>query len=100
MVLFPWRHKPWSRAQRQTPSTPGVNPGSGGSGFVGGNGNGSAIGNGYAYAPPREDVNSPDLYIPGGSLTFQKEDDELNFQIGIGFKMRFLDRGICSFDWT
>lgn len=42
LVLFPWRHKPWSRKQA-----------------VGANGQ-----EGW-YLPPREDVNSPDMYIPG-----------------------------------
>ncbi|KAG6074726.1 hypothetical protein E4U16_002672 [Claviceps sp. LM84 group G4] len=41
LVLFPWRHKPWSRKQA-----------------VGVNGQ-----EGW-YLPPREDVNSPDMYIP------------------------------------
>ncbi|KAF7547765.1 hypothetical protein G7Z17_g7496 [Cylindrodendrum hubeiense] len=41
LVLFPWRHKPWSRKQA-----------------VGANGQ-----EGW-YLPPRDDVNSPDMYIP------------------------------------
>ncbi|KAL6858120.1 Protein transport protein yif1 [Amphichorda felina] len=41
LVLFPWRHKGWSRKQA-----------------VGANGQ-----EGY-YLPPREDINSPDMYIP------------------------------------
>ncbi|KEY68769.1 hypothetical protein S7711_00639 [Stachybotrys chartarum IBT 7711] len=41
LVLFPWRHKPWSRQQA-----------------VGVNGQ-----EGW-YLPPREDINSPDMYIP------------------------------------
>lgn len=41
LVLFPWRHKGWSRKQA-----------------VGANGQ-----EGW-YLPPREDVNSPDMYIP------------------------------------
>ncbi|CBQ68907.1 conserved hypothetical protein [Sporisorium reilianum SRZ2] len=61
IVLFPWRHKPWSRAHRhsaavgggvssayaETPST--VKTASSGT---------------EGYLPPRDDVNSPDLYIP------------------------------------
>ncbi|RYP69959.1 hypothetical protein DL771_005750 [Monosporascus sp. 5C6A] len=43
LVLFPWRHKPWSRKQT-----------------VGPNGQ-----EGW-YLPPRDDINSPDMYIPGG----------------------------------
>ena len=45
LVLFPWRHKPWSRKQA-----------------VGPNGQ-----EGW-YLPPRDDVNSPDMYIPVMSL--------------------------------
>ncbi|KAI1320424.1 YIF1-domain-containing protein [Xylariaceae sp. FL0255] len=41
LVLFPWRHKPWSRKQ-----APGPN------------------GQDAWYLPPRDDVNSPDMYIP------------------------------------
>lgn len=41
IVLFPWRHRPWSRQQRLSH-------------------NGQ---DGY-YLPPREDTNSPDMYIP------------------------------------
>ncbi|KAL9947781.1 Protein yif1b [Verticillium nonalfalfae] len=41
LVLFPWRHKPWSRKQATGPN--------GQDGF---------------YLPPRDDVNSPDMYIP------------------------------------
>ena len=42
LVLFPWTHKPWSRKQA-----------------VGVNGQ-----EGW-YLPPRDDINSPDMYIPG-----------------------------------
>lgn len=45
LVLFPWRHKPWSRKQS-----------------VGPNGQ-----EGW-FLPPREDLNSPDMYIPGRSI--------------------------------
>lgn len=38
LVLFPWRHKPWSRK--------------------------TAAGREGWYLPPRDDVNSPDMYIP------------------------------------
>ncbi|KAF2403198.1 ER to Golgi transport protein-like protein Yif1 [Trichodelitschia bisporula] len=41
LVLFPWRHRPWSRQQRLSHN--------GQDGF---------------FLPPREDVNSPDMYIP------------------------------------
>lgn len=43
IVLVPWRHRPWSR----TPSP-----------------HGSAASGGPLFLPPREDVNSPDMYIP------------------------------------
>lgn len=84
LVLFPWRHKPWSRAQR---GNSGV-----GSGFVGGqttpggpnsngggNGNGGSVG--YTYLPPREDVNSPDLYIPGEFCLEDKERMSFEFSM-------------------
>ena len=47
LVLFPWRHKPWSRSQRPS-SSPQSTP------------------NQYQYyfLPPRDDLNSPDMYIP------------------------------------
>ncbi|KAI9809343.1 MAG: hypothetical protein M1825_002635 [Sarcosagium campestre] len=41
LVLFPWRHRPWSRKQAISAS--------GQEGF---------------FLPPREDINSPDMYIP------------------------------------
>jgi hypothetical protein len=41
LVLFPWRHKPWSRKQAIGPS--------GQEGW---------------FLPPRDDINSPDMYIP------------------------------------
>ncbi|KAI0682389.1 YIF1-domain-containing protein [Cytidiella melzeri] len=44
VVLFPWRHKPWSRKVTR-------------------------LENGQSeWAPPREDINSPDLYIPSMAL--------------------------------
>lgn len=43
LVLFPWRHKPWTRRQ-------GTGPG--------------PRGQEAWYLPPREDINSPDMYIP------------------------------------
>lgn len=45
LVLFPWRHKPWSRQQRPSAS-------------------GAQDQNSYYFLPPREDLNSPDMYIP------------------------------------
>lgn len=41
IVLFPWWHRPWSRQQRM-----------------------SSNANDVVYLPPREDINSPDMYIP------------------------------------
>jgi len=41
IVLFPWRHRPWSRQQRMSNNSQDT-----------------------YYLPPREDVNSPDMYIP------------------------------------
>ncbi|KAL8719145.1 MAG: hypothetical protein Q9225_003807 [Loekoesia sp. 1 TL-2023] len=46
LVLFPWRHKPWSREQR--PSHSSSDPSS----------------SNYHFLPPRDDLNSPDMYIP------------------------------------
>ena len=46
LILVPWRHKPWSRQVRRNEITGTVE----------------------GYKPPREDINAPDLYIPGISL--------------------------------
>lgn len=48
LVLFPWRHKPWSRQQR--PSTT--------------SGAQDSASYSYYFLPPRDDLNSPDMYIP------------------------------------
>jgi protein transport protein YIF1 len=48
IVLVPWWHRPWSRQQR-----------------ISNNGQ-----DGY-YLPPREDINSPDMYIPSKILPSQ-----------------------------
>ncbi|KAL8912229.1 MAG: hypothetical protein Q9172_007534 [Xanthocarpia lactea] len=45
LVLFPWRHKPWSREQRPSHSSP-------------------SDASNYYFLPPRDDINSPDMYIP------------------------------------
>lgn len=45
LLLWPWRHRPWSRGVVRSETT-GVAEG---------------------WKPPREDVNCPDLYIPGQS---------------------------------
>ncbi|KIV85194.1 hypothetical protein PV11_00921 [Exophiala sideris] len=53
IVLFPWRHKPWTRQQaRMTTSSTGAD--------------GSMTQQSYSfnYLPPRDDLNSPDMYIP------------------------------------
>ncbi|PWN47107.1 YIF1-domain-containing protein [Violaceomyces palustris] len=57
LVLFPWRHKPWSRAHRHS-SNGGSYSGSGRE-----TPSGKSAG-AEGYLPPRDDVNSPDLYIP------------------------------------
>jgi len=59
LILFPWRHKPWTRRVRRTDQ--GYGQGQGGSGQV-------AQGGAGEWMPPREDVNSPDLYIPSMAL--------------------------------
>ena len=43
LLVFPWRHKPWSRQVRRN----------------------EVSGTTEGYKPPREDINAPDLYIPG-----------------------------------
>lgn len=48
IILFPWWHRPWSRQQRHSPD-PTTTASS-------------------LYLPPREDVNSPDMYIPTMAL--------------------------------
>ena len=47
LVLFPWRHKPWSRKHAGGPN-----------------------GQDGWYLPPRDDINSPDMYIPGLSTFY------------------------------
>jgi YIF1 len=41
VVVFPWRHKPWTRKMRRSETGVGE------------------------FQPPRDDLNAPDLYIPG-----------------------------------
>ncbi|CAI9627799.1 protein transport protein yif1 [Alternaria burnsii] len=48
IILIPWWHRPWSRQQRHAPDP-----------------SASAA---LLYQPPREDVNSPDMYIPTMAL--------------------------------
>ncbi|KAL9613105.1 MAG: hypothetical protein Q9167_002322 [Letrouitia subvulpina] len=48
LVLFPWRHKPWSREQRPS----GVSQDTNNNAYS------------YYFLPPRDDLNSPDMYIP------------------------------------
>ncbi|KAG8854686.1 hypothetical protein FRB96_007371 [Tulasnella sp. 330] len=47
VVLWPWRHKPWSRKIRRSETDGTQNAG---------------------YQPPRDDINAPDLYIPSMAL--------------------------------
>ncbi|CAG8933488.1 unnamed protein product [Penicillium salamii] len=53
LVLFPWRHKPWSRQQARMASA-STGP------------DGQIIQQNYSsmFLPPRDDLNSPDMYIP------------------------------------
>ncbi|KAK9478386.1 ER to Golgi transporter Yif1 [Lipomyces japonicus] len=53
LVVFPWRHRPWTRQVRQAAASNSTSN------------NSNSIG-GYLtyYAPPRDDVNAPDMYIP------------------------------------
>jgi hypothetical protein len=48
IILIPWWHRPWSRQQRHAPDH-----------------SASAA---LLYEPPREDINSPDMYIPTMAL--------------------------------
>ncbi|KAF2629824.1 YIF1-domain-containing protein [Macroventuria anomochaeta] len=48
IILFPWWHKPWSRQQRHSTDPSAAGP--------------------TLYLPPREDPNSPDMYIPTMAL--------------------------------
>ncbi|KAJ6088483.1 hypothetical protein N7486_009744 [Penicillium sp. IBT 16267x] len=52
LVLFPWRHKPWSRQQARMPASAGPD--------------GQITQQQYSsmFLPPRDDLNSPDMYIP------------------------------------
>ncbi|PYH94273.1 ER to Golgi transport protein Yif1 [Aspergillus ellipticus CBS 707.79] len=53
LVLFPWRHKPWSRQQARL-TTASTGP------------SGQIAQQQYSsmFLPPRDDLNSPDMYIP------------------------------------
>lgn len=57
LVLFPWRHKPWTRQQSRNAATD-----------ANGNISSQPIPGGMTYLPPRDDLNSPDMYIPTMSL--------------------------------
>jgi hypothetical protein len=48
LLLFPWRHKPWSRQMQRNEVSAPVE----------------------GYKTPREDVNAPDLYIPSKSSLY------------------------------
>jgi hypothetical protein len=56
LVLFPWRHKPWSRQQARVAAAAGPD--------------GQIQQQHYAsvFLPPRDDLNSPDMYIPTMAL--------------------------------
>ena len=56
LVLLPWRHRPWTRQQARLNSAPGSD------------GQGQTRQYSNMYLPPREDLNSPDMYIPIMSL--------------------------------
>ncbi|KAK7204173.1 putative membrane protein [Myxozyma melibiosi] len=47
LVVFPWRHKPWSRQPKRSEVSGAVE----------------------GYMPPREDINAPDMYIPVMAFT-------------------------------
>jgi hypothetical protein len=56
LVLFPWRHRPWSRLPIRSNRIPAGQDGV--AGAVGADG----------WMPPRDDINAPDLYIPSESF--------------------------------
>ncbi|WFD30692.1 Protein transport protein yif1 [Malassezia sp. CBS 17886] len=76
IILFPWRHRPWSRKLRYaTPYGSGImSPGQRATPtpYAGMSapdrplsaGAQQSCGEPVSYCPPREDVNSPDMYIP------------------------------------
>jgi hypothetical protein len=55
LILFPWRYKPWTRRVRRADPSYGRSPGA----------QGVQGGGGGEWMPPRDDINSPDLYILG-----------------------------------
>ncbi|KAI5285216.1 hypothetical protein KEM54_000744 [Ascosphaera aggregata] len=57
LLLFPWRHKPWSRQQTRLSSV-----------ATAANGQLSQQQYSSIYLPPRDDLNSPDMYIPVMSI--------------------------------
>lgn len=52
-MIFPWRHKPWSRQQARLTAA-----------AAGPNGQISQQQYSSMFLPPRDDLNSPDMYIP------------------------------------
>lgn len=54
LVLLPWRHRPWTRQQSPLTSGPGSDQ--------------PTRQYSHMYLPPRDDLNSPDMYIPIMSL--------------------------------
>jgi protein transport protein YIF1 len=50
LVLFPWRHKPWTRQSARGGDPTGNQM--------------SGAPQAFSYLPPRDDLNSPDMYIP------------------------------------
>lgn len=63
IVLFPWRHKPWSRAHRHSAAV-GTGVSSAYAEHPPSAVKTASSGSSDGYLPPRDDVNSPDLYIP------------------------------------
>ncbi|KAI5451567.1 Protein transport protein yif1 [Naganishia albida] len=62
LVLFPWRHKPWSRqAIRSNRMQQDPHHGAAGEPSNGASGQ-------DGWMPPRDDINAPDLYIPAMAL--------------------------------
>lgn len=78
ILLYPWQHKPWSRRLRYSTPYGGtgiMSPGQGSSAIYAGTSTPDrpssvesdrrmSASEPVSYCPPREDVNSPDMYIP------------------------------------
>lgn len=70
VILFPWRHRPWSRAHHRAFMAGGEQNGGEWPGNSGSSGQGSGkrgVASLRGYAAPRDDVMAVDHYLPGES---------------------------------